>query len=117
MPLEWDEQHPPKVFLNRCGWREAVSLKPLAQPDREVFAEASLVDEVGSGRSRLEQISTQRKATFDDKDSPSSGPGVLARHANPTQLLARYCLLTGIRSASSRKVIHIPASPRFQEAH
>ena len=26
-------------------------------------------------------------------------------------------LLTGIRSAASRKVIHIPASLRFQEAH
>jgi len=26
-------------------------------------------------------------------------------------------LLTGIRSASSRKVVHIPASPRFREAH
>jgi len=29
-------------------------LKPLAQPDRKVFAEASIVDEVGAGRGGLE---------------------------------------------------------------
>ena len=47
-----------------------MSLKPLAQPDGEVFAEASLVDEVGSGRGSLEQVSPQRNAAFDDKRSP-----------------------------------------------
>src|SRR5215471_4477994 len=48
--------------------------------------------------------------------SPAPDEWPPAGHANPMQLALCY-VLTGIPSASSRKVVHILASPHFREAH
>jgi len=66
MSLEWDKQHSTPVFLNRRGCLEPLPLQPLAQPDRKIFAEASLVHEMRPPRSCFEQVSPQCETSFEN---------------------------------------------------
>lgn len=89
MSLEWDKQHSTPVFLNRRGCLEPLPLQPLAQPDRKIFAEASLVHEMRPPRSCFEQVSPQGKTSIDNGVLPFSSlriPRGLANIREATEL-------------------------------
>ena len=98
MSLEWDKQHPTPVFLNRRGCLEPLPLQPLAQPDRKIFAEASLVHEMRPRRSCFEQVSPQGKTSIDNGVLPFSSlriPRGLANIREATELYAEDLIDAG----------------------